>query len=107
MRSVQALDRLEILRNKARLEDEVLRRITGDRQFRRQNQFGSLIGKSLIGGEDLCRKFPRRSPMVGLICAMPILMLLRQISRAEAGARFSRLTQWPTQTGYIFFVTGI
>ena len=43
----------EILRDEARLEDEVLRRITGDGQFRSEDQFGAGIGEAFVGAEDL------------------------------------------------------
>ena len=55
MALVQAFECLEILRDEPRLEDEVLRRITGDRQFRSQDQFGASGRESLVGSEDLCR----------------------------------------------------
>ncbi len=50
---MEALDRFEILRHEARLEDEVLRRVTADRQFRSEDQFRVGRGESLVGGEDL------------------------------------------------------
>ena len=50
---VQALECLEILRHEPRLEDKILWRITGDRQFGSQDQFGASGRESLVGGEDL------------------------------------------------------
>ena len=50
---VQALERLEILRHETRLEDEILRRVAGGRQFRSQDQFGASGRKSIVGGENL------------------------------------------------------
>ena len=39
--TVKRLERCEIQRDEARLKDEILRWITGDRQFRSEDQFGA------------------------------------------------------------------
>src|SRR5438552_1342034 len=50
MKLVQDLERF---RNKARFKDEVLRRITGDREFGRDNELGSVRGQAFVRLKDL------------------------------------------------------
>ena len=50
---VQLLQCLEILGNEARFENKVLGRITGDREFRCENQFRATLHEFVVGGEDL------------------------------------------------------
>src|SRR2546423_12356850 len=52
---LEFLEDLQILRDEARFEDEVLRRITSDRQFRHQYQFRAVIRQPLIGGDDFLK----------------------------------------------------
>src|ERR1700687_3375016 len=51
--AMQLVQDLERFRNKARFEDQVLRRITGDRQFRCDDQFGASSGQSFVRLVDL------------------------------------------------------
>ena len=50
---LEFFEHLQILRDEPRLEDEVLRRITGDRKFWRQHQVRAGLGQSLVGSRDL------------------------------------------------------
>ena len=38
---VERVERRQIERNEARFENQILRRITGDREFRREHEFGA------------------------------------------------------------------
>src|SRR5438067_10203111 len=49
---MKLIEDLEILRNKARFEDEVLRRVSGNGQFRRQDQFGASGRETLVSADD-------------------------------------------------------
>ena len=56
MKLIQDLERF---RNKARFEDQVLRWITGDREFGRDNEFGTVGGQSFVKLEDLFEIAPQ------------------------------------------------
>jgi hypothetical protein len=49
---VHLFEQGEILGNEARLENEILRRISGDRQLRRQHQFRACRSETLISAND-------------------------------------------------------
>src|SRR5205823_6107874 len=52
---VKLIEDLEILRNKTRFEDEVLRRVSGNGQFWRQDQFGATGRETLVSADDLLK----------------------------------------------------
>ena len=54
-RRVQFLKNLQIQRNKARLEDEILRRVTGERQLRGEHDLRATGNEITIRREDLFR----------------------------------------------------
>src|SRR5437764_3712995 len=49
---MKLIEDLEILRNKTRFEDEVLRRISGNGQLGGQYQFGTSGRETLVGADD-------------------------------------------------------
>ena len=49
---VKALENLKVLGNKARFEDEVLRRVSGDGKFWGQDQFRAGVGEAIVGSHD-------------------------------------------------------
>jgi hypothetical protein len=49
---VKAFENLKVLGNKARFEEEVLRRVSGDGQFRGQDQFRAGVGEAIVGPRD-------------------------------------------------------
>src|SRR5216117_1084748 len=49
---MKLIEDLEILRNKTRFEDEVLRRVSGNGQFWRQDQFGASGRETLVSADD-------------------------------------------------------
>ena len=53
--SVKLLKDFQILRNKARFKDQVLRRIAGDCQLWSQNQFRARRSKPLVSADDLLK----------------------------------------------------
>ena len=78
---VELLEDFEILRNEPRFEDEILRRIAGDGEFRREDEFGAgarRVARRRRRSSQNCRF---RSPTVGLIWAKPIFMPGTQIMR--------------------------
>ena len=50
---VKLLEDLEVLRDKTRFENQILRRISGDGQLRRQNQLRARSSEALISMDDL------------------------------------------------------
>ena len=51
-----ALERVEDMQlrgDKARLENQVARRVAGDGEFRREHDLGAVVRGVLVGGEDL------------------------------------------------------
>ena len=50
---MKLLEDLKILRDKTRFENQILRRIAGDGQFRRQNQLRARSGEALISADNL------------------------------------------------------
>src|SRR5205823_5119933 len=52
---MQCVEHLEVLRNKARFENQVLGRITGNGQLRRQDQLRASPGETLVSAHDLLK----------------------------------------------------
>src|SRR5207249_4846274 len=52
---MKLIEDLEILRNKTRFEDEVLRRVSGNGQFWRQDQFCPSSSETLVSADDLLK----------------------------------------------------
>src|SRR5205809_1040693 len=52
---MKLIEDLEILRDKTRFEDEVLRRISGNGQFWRQDQFGASSCETFISADNLLK----------------------------------------------------
>ena len=52
---MKLIEDLEILRNKTRFEDEVLRRVSGNGQFWRQDQFGASGRETLVSADNLLK----------------------------------------------------
>jgi len=52
---MKPFQRLEILRHETRFENKILRGVSGDREFRGQNQFRTGRGKAFIGARDLLK----------------------------------------------------
>ncbi len=53
--TMEPFQRLKIFGNETRFENQVLRRVSGDREFRSQNQFRTGCGKAFIGVRDLLK----------------------------------------------------
>src|SRR6266480_3137448 len=58
---MKLIEDLEILRNKTRFEDEVLRRVSGNGQFWRQDQFRASGRETLVSADNLL-KIPAQIP---------------------------------------------
>ena len=52
---VKLIEDLEILRDKTRFEDEVLRRVSGNSQLRRQDQLRAGASETLVSADDLLK----------------------------------------------------
>src|SRR5436309_47090 len=52
---MKLIEDLEILRNKTRFEDEVLRRVSGNSQFWGQDQFGASGRETLVSADNLLK----------------------------------------------------
>src|ERR1700682_1881558 len=48
----KSFENLKVLGNKARFEDEVLRRVSGNGQLRGQHQFRASVGEAIVGAHD-------------------------------------------------------
>src|SRR5438552_904289 len=57
--AMKLIQDLERFRNKARFEDQVLRWITGDREFGRDNELGSIGSQAFVKLEDLLEITPQ------------------------------------------------
>src|SRR5439155_22383936 len=49
---VKSFENLNVLGNKTRFEDEVLRRVSGNGQLRGQHQFRASVGEAIVGAHD-------------------------------------------------------
>ena len=79
---VEFLQQFQIFRNKARFENQILRRISGDRQLRCQDEFCARRGEPFIGARDQFAISPQISHSQVNLSETNLHAVLRQITLA-------------------------